>query len=356
MRFKTVITLVIYLFLVKEVRAQERKISGKVLDFRGRPVAGVNIVVKDYPSINTISGVDGQFRLTVFNFSKVLQFSYPGMKNKEVSIVGLKDILVIMDYMVGKNPHPWSFALKSQIYASDLYNKSKSSDTSWVSSGAPAIGLSFELEYFFDQRFGIITGIGINKFAAKAWLNNFSNYGVNNVPRIDKDNESYFLYTSVYSIEENSHVSAISFPLKLRYLFRSGKKWEFFIDAGIKMLITSKATVKALGQAELEGYYPSYPVVLYDVPEYGFTTYDINSEHKIQDYNKLVTAFTTSCGISRSFGKNWTFDLGLFYDNAISDLKYTKPVYEADYINTSGIVDKTYLRAFGMHMGFKYNL
>jgi hypothetical protein len=355
MRRKTIFSLFIFTLIIQNIAAQERVITGKVLDYKGRPVAGVNIIVKDYTSLSTISGADGMFKIPIYNFTKVLQFSFPGMQSKEVSISGKKDLMVVMDYLPGHNPYPWNIVFYSQVYEANIYNKSKNNDSSWVCSGAPGLSLSLEIEYFISQKFGISTGIGINTYSAKAWLNNFNNYGINNVKKVDKDNETYFLYNNAYSVEENSVVKSISLPLKIKYRFKPGKKWDYFIDAGIKLMYITEAHIKARGKTEWQGYYPSYHVVLYDVPEYGFTKYEINSENKIPDYSKLMLSITGNIGISISIGINSNLDLGFFYEHGISDLNYTQPAYEADFINTTGITSKTFLTGKGAIIGFRYN-
>ena len=351
-------TILIFMFsvLVFEIAiSQDRILTGKIIDYRGMPIAGVNIIDKDYPSLATISGVDGQFRLSVFNFTKILQFSFNGMKDKEVVLTDANELLIVLDYLPWENPHPWSIAIVGQVNGSDVYSQARYSDSVWDCSGAPAVGINIEMDYFFSQKIGLSTGLSVNQYRSKAWLDNFDNYGTNTLRRMDKDNEMYYLYNYVSNVFENTYVSSVSVPLSLKYRLRPDKNWDFFIKAGVKFIYVLKAHIKAEGQSEWQGYYPAYHVVLYDVPEYGFTVYDINYDKEIQDYNNMLFSFISSLGISKRMGKRVNFELSTFYEQGINDLNYSRPVYEADFLNTVGKVDKTLVRALGFMLGFRYN-
>ena len=59
---------IILIFFIGQINAQERMITGKVTDLMGNPLAGVNVAVKDYPTIMTITGADGEYRIEAFDF------------------------------------------------------------------------------------------------------------------------------------------------------------------------------------------------------------------------------------------------------------------------------------------------
>jgi hypothetical protein len=355
MNKKCFLSFIVLISLFINTYSQDRTITGIITDYRGKPLGGVNIMAKDYPSLTTISGADGQFRLPVFKITKALIFSFADMKTKTVELSDLNNLLVIMDYLPGKNAHPWNILYSINIYRSDVYNQSKDSDSSWTNSGGPGFGASIEIEYFFSQKIGISTGIGFNSFTHKAWLSNFNNYGVNTVLRTDIDNETYYLYSRVNNLDEQITVKVISIPLKLKYRFKQGKKWDFFIDAGVKFLMTKEARVKATGQSTWQGYYPQYHIVLYDLPEYGFINYNFDIDNNIENHSKFMTSFTSSIGVSKSIGKKSSFDISIFFEQSLSDLKYKQPVYPADFLNTVGTVDKTKLRGLGLVLGFRHN-
>lgn len=69
---------------------QPRVITGKVTDVSGSPIKGVSVVVKK-TSRGTITGLNGEYSLSIRPEDKVLVFSFVGMKTKEVSIIDGKN-------------------------------------------------------------------------------------------------------------------------------------------------------------------------------------------------------------------------------------------------------------------------
>jgi TonB-linked SusC/RagA family outer membrane protein len=74
---------------------QKKEISGTVKDTKGLPLPGVTVVVKG-STIGTITDIDGKFKLTVPSDTKVLVFSFIGMKTQEFLITGKTIFLVVM--------------------------------------------------------------------------------------------------------------------------------------------------------------------------------------------------------------------------------------------------------------------
>jgi len=76
------------LFFVTSASAQESlKVSGKVTDNSGTPLAGVTVSIKGTKTA-TVTGADGAFSITVPNASSQLVFSYVGYQIQEVGVGG----------------------------------------------------------------------------------------------------------------------------------------------------------------------------------------------------------------------------------------------------------------------------
>ncbi|QGY48040.1 SusC/RagA family TonB-linked outer membrane protein [Maribellus comscasis] len=75
---------------------QTKDISGIITGTDGRPIPGVSIVVKG-TTIGTVSGVDGDFELTVPVDGEILMFSFVGMKTQEVPLAGKTTFNIIME-------------------------------------------------------------------------------------------------------------------------------------------------------------------------------------------------------------------------------------------------------------------
>ncbi|MBP6396989.1 MAG: carboxypeptidase-like regulatory domain-containing protein, partial [Saprospiraceae bacterium] len=64
----------------------QRMVKGKVSDATGSPLIGANVLVKEVPSVGTITDVDGMYELQVPSNGTTLVFSYTGFDTKEVVI------------------------------------------------------------------------------------------------------------------------------------------------------------------------------------------------------------------------------------------------------------------------------
>lgn len=67
--------------------AQNRTVTGVVLDNRGDPVIGANIKVVSDATVGTITDIDGNFSLSVPATAKRLEVSFIGMQSQQVDIV-----------------------------------------------------------------------------------------------------------------------------------------------------------------------------------------------------------------------------------------------------------------------------
>jgi len=78
------------------VSQQQNTVSGKVSDTSGGSLPGVSVVVKG-TTTGTITDADGIYKLANVPSNSTLQFSFVGMKNKEVSVSGKTKVNVTLD-------------------------------------------------------------------------------------------------------------------------------------------------------------------------------------------------------------------------------------------------------------------
>src|SRR5690606_14458915 len=74
-------------FISAQTFAQEREVTGKVLDGSGMPIPGVSVYVKG-TTVGTTTAFDGEFSLAVSGENSVLVFSYIGFQPMEVPVEG----------------------------------------------------------------------------------------------------------------------------------------------------------------------------------------------------------------------------------------------------------------------------
>lgn len=82
-------------FVVQFSFAQDRVISGKVVDAAGAPLSGVSVVAKGSSS-GTQTNATGQFQLTVSSTVNTLVLSSVGFTTQEVSIQGVNTVSVVL--------------------------------------------------------------------------------------------------------------------------------------------------------------------------------------------------------------------------------------------------------------------
>jgi len=349
-------SILIVLFFLNGLNAQERTITGKVTDLMDNPVAGVTVSIKDYASLMTISGADGEYRIDVFDFSKTLVFTFASMKTKEMPIGNNDTISVKMEYLPMKNPNPWSIGFFIRPVNTEIYNETIANNEDWDLESEFGIGTEISIDYFLTQNIGIGTGIGYSEYNTGFYLSNFDNYGENYLDRVDKDGDLYYLYNIVNEVNETNKIQSIDIPIKLKFRYRQNKTLGLYLDLGAKFMYIFQAKIQGDILAEWQGYYPDYHVVLHDLPEYDFILYNTDIGQSWKDYEQLNISLMGSLGISLRFSKKFHADLGFYFDYGLTDLKYEQAKHPADFINTIGITDKTITKAVGLNMGIRYDL
>lgn len=81
---------------VSQQQPQRKEISGTVKDSKGSFIPGVSVIAKG-TTVGTITNNDGQFRLSVPADTKVVVFSFLGMKTQEIEISGIRSVNVVME-------------------------------------------------------------------------------------------------------------------------------------------------------------------------------------------------------------------------------------------------------------------
>ncbi|MBN1598150.1 MAG: TonB-dependent receptor [Bacteroidales bacterium] len=88
---KRILFITCFLAFVMQVFGQQRQITGTVLDFDGKPLVGVTVLIKG-TTAGTITDIDGTYSIDVPQDAKTLVFSFVGMLDEEVQI-GNSDVM-----------------------------------------------------------------------------------------------------------------------------------------------------------------------------------------------------------------------------------------------------------------------
>src|SRR5579871_6131876 len=85
----------LFVFLLNYARAQDRIVTGTILDDKGNPLSGATIRVKgNEKGVNYDAA--GKFSISVPNSIPVLQVSYVGYTAQEVSVSGKTDLQITL--------------------------------------------------------------------------------------------------------------------------------------------------------------------------------------------------------------------------------------------------------------------
>src|SRR5690349_5410304 len=90
------IVLPVFLLLSYQGQAQEKLVTGRVLDSTGRGIAGVSVSVKGQSTKGTTTSDNGSFSLSVPSTATTLVFSSVGYAYREESISGRSSLDVTM--------------------------------------------------------------------------------------------------------------------------------------------------------------------------------------------------------------------------------------------------------------------
>lgn len=128
--------------------AQNKTVSGSVVDESGESVIGASVWVKDHEAIGTITDLDGHFTLEVPASAQILRFKYLGMLDLEVAIQPVVNVvlqsdsksldeIVVVGYGTQKKKDVTSSIVK--IGGEDIHNLSSPSFESQLAGRAAGV-------------------------------------------------------------------------------------------------------------------------------------------------------------------------------------------------------------------------
>jgi TonB-linked SusC/RagA family outer membrane protein len=164
----------------RQSNQQQRTVSGKVTDVKGRSLPGVTIVVKG-TTTGTVSNSEGEFTLHIPSTAKILQFSFIGFKTQEIEIGDKLIINVVMEEDVTELEEVVAVGYGYQTKASVIGSITTVSPETLVK--VPTGKLSNALA---GQLAGVVSvkGTGEPGSGSSFWIRGISTFGANNSPLI----------------------------------------------------------------------------------------------------------------------------------------------------------------------------
>jgi len=199
----------------------------------------------------------------------------------------------------------WSIGVEGSYGKSSIENNSLTAqalefeDYTWEST--PGYGMSAGINgyYFFNEYFGIRTGIVYNNYKSTFLLNGI--FLENELSKDINDDSYYKVREAEYTSDIDFHY--ISVPLLANFTLGKPGKNGLFVEGGALIEQKLIATSHLSGSFDFYGYYPQHPQVtqILKISELGF--YSIDDIDKMQD---VTTSFYNISGYV-SFGLNLAF-------------------------------------------------
>lgn len=236
----------------------------------------------------------------------------------------------------------------TRIHSRDIF-----ADGDWDAWGEISYRAGLNLFYKLSENICLYSGLGLSSYRSAYEIKGFNNFSENTILNVDMDGDSYYEHVDASVTEENT-LTWLDVPLGIRYSTGS-KKLKFFLQGGVEFSFMLSSNYSATGNSEHQGYYPDYHVVLYDLPDYGFTTeaIDINEDWDLNSFN---LSFHVIMGAEISLGKNSRLQIGPFANTGLTDLGYDRAKHRDDYYSLSGNPGKLTTRSAGILFEWLFKL
>jgi hypothetical protein len=240
-----------------------------------------------------------------------------------------------------------------------IANEKFSSGSTLNNASGSGLNIAIEGGYFFTDLLGVSIGAGYGSYAATVSMDSYTT----SYTTTDTENESYEMRISGKAISENQKISFISIPVCLNVKYPFTEKIGGYAKAGISFNIPLSKTYAGSGTFTYDGYYPAYPVLLQNVPAYGFPT-DLSTvasgDLQINSFNIGIVA---SGGAYYALNDNMQILIGIQFNKSIGNISGYKA--DANYRLTSKATELNSVmggsttagvQAIGLSIGFKYYL
>jgi hypothetical protein len=323
-----------------------------------RPVAAdagnVNFIVY-LPFTVTAVGLYNSQKIINLNreYYAILGFRFENNLVSDVEILYIQMVKPIMNYKFAKESF-WAFGLYGGPGFTRIYSRDIFTDEYWDAWGELGYQAGLKMIYMTGANIGFYSGVGISNYRSVYEIIGFDNDTlIDQYRRVDKDGEDYYEIITA-TVTENNSLTYISIPVGLR--FNAGKeKFHFTGQAGFEFSFLLSSRYSATGNSDHSGYYPQYHVVLYDLPDYGFSkaAIDVNDTWELSTFNLSAHI---SLGAEIKLRKNIFLYAGPYLNAGLTDLGYKTSKHRDDYISLSGNPGKLSTFSAGIILELIYKL
>ncbi|MBU2649354.1 MAG: outer membrane beta-barrel protein [Bacteroidetes bacterium] len=260
----------------------------------------------------------------------------------------ISDPLFFIDFLAG--PSFGSFNMGNSVVDYPLEGYSSKDKTTF--------NYGLELGFRIVDQLSVKTGLIFASYKTSITSNYLNQEPVKSV---DKDSESYYLYTEASDIKEELNLKYYKIPIKLQYVFMHERKVSPFIGAGLNYCIYASSGSNISGISTQEGYYPQYHAVLYDIPELGFMTnhaFDQEIEPGFKDYSlsgEFSAGIVTPIYLNKIyFIVNASYEIG--FTNIIEEDTYYLSTKAREYNSLILSRDQVKMNSFTIYAGLRFGI
>ena len=214
-----------------------------------------------------------------------------------------------------------------------------------------SLGLS--IYYFINSNFGLSAGVNYSIYNTQS-NSEYNNGQSNNLERIDRDGDNYFLYIDS-KINEDGKFIFFDIPLNLTYRHGLANKTSFYATLGFITSFKQSADFSVTGNASQSGYYSDYHLLIDNADLYQFGAVQYNDTYAVT-ISDLQFMTSVSAGVSFPVRTAGLFNLGLGYRQNISKLEYNTPAYRDDFVSINGVPENSWLQFLYLSISYTHKI
>jgi hypothetical protein len=216
---------------------------------------------------------------------------------------------------------------------------------------------SVEIGYFFSKYFGLTSGLNYCPYKTNLDVETYQNQ----LNTFDIENEAYELQVSGSDIKEIQQVSIIEVPICINIRLPFNKAIGIYVQTGLNLAFPITNNYITSGTFTYKGYFPTYNVLLENLPEYGFAS-NLQSETEGElELKPMTYNLVASAGFDYLIQNRFQFAIAAYYDKSltsISDYSATDKFQlsnDADHLNSFMVGSRnTTLQSIGLKVSLRY--
>jgi hypothetical protein len=197
--------------------------------------------------------------------------------------------------------------------------------------------------YFFNEYFGVNTGLGFASYNAKIALNDATTIVTPNLK--DNEGDTFDMHTTLDSYDEKQNTMFLNIPVMLQY--QTGKTNKFYAQGGVKIGIPLSGSYKTpYTVITNKGYYPEFDNWATTQKFAGFGAF-VKQESDSDLDLKVSFMLSAEAGMKWLIGNNLRFYTGIYFDYGLNDLvgTHNKPFIDYNTATPTNISSNSLLES-----------